>query len=35
LMALIILVSLLGFLFVSLIRLIEERLRYRRMETEV
>ena len=35
LMALIILVSFLGFLFVSLIRLIEERLRYRRMETEV
>lgn len=35
LMAMIILVSLLGFLFVTLIRMVEERLRYRRMETEV
>jgi ABC-type nitrate/sulfonate/bicarbonate transport system permease component len=35
LMALIIVVSLLGFLFVSLIRLVEERFRYRRMETEI
>lgn len=35
LMALILVVSLLGFLFVSLIRLVEDRLRYRRMETEV
>jgi len=35
LMALIVVVSLLGFVFVSLIRLVEDRLRYRRMETEV